>query len=74
MSLAPLNRQTIEFIEAGVRDPGDTAVSNYRQLFSNGNGFAYGQDNFVRYIQAYAGLTERWRDHISRLVDGLGGD
>jgi hypothetical protein len=44
-----------------LRDPIDTAFSNYRQLFSNGNGFAYDQDDLMRYIQAYEKLMRHWR-------------
>jgi len=44
------------------RDPIDTAFSNYRQLFTNGNGFAYDQQDLVRYMTAYETLMTHWRD------------
>jgi tetratricopeptide (TPR) repeat protein len=43
------------------RDPIDTAFSNYRQLFTNGNGFAYDQQDLVRYMTAYETLMSHWR-------------
>jgi len=45
-----------------LRDPLDTAYSNYRQLFSSGNSYAYDQDDLVRYMRAYEMLMAHWRD------------
>jgi len=47
------------------RDPIDTAFSNYRQLFTNGNGFAYDQQDIVRYMTAYEALMKHWHDNMA---------
>ena len=47
-----------------VRDPLDTAYSNYRQLFASGNSYAYDQNDLVRYMQAYQTLMAHWHQVV----------
>ena len=44
-----------------VRDPIDTAFSNYRQYFNSGNEYTYNQENLVRYMRAVQNLMAHWR-------------
>ncbi len=44
-----------------VRDPIDTAFSNYRQYFNSGNEYTYNQENLVRFMRAVQNLMAHWR-------------
>jgi len=43
------------------RNPVDTCLGNYRQMFTVGQHFSYDQDDLVRYYNAYQGLMDHWR-------------
>lgn len=42
------------------RNPVDTCLGNYRQMFTNGQHFSYAQADLVRYFKAYQGLMTHW--------------
>ncbi len=44
------------------RDPIDTCLGNYRQLFNGAHHYAYNQDELVRYFKAYQTLMKHWQD------------
>lgn len=43
------------------RNPIDTCLGNFRQLFTVGQAFSYDQDDLARYYTAYRGLMDHWR-------------
>lgn len=48
-----------------VRDPMETCWSNYRTCFtSNGNGFAYDQENLAAFYHLHADLMQTWQDRF----------
>ncbi|HEY9079304.1 sulfotransferase [Magnetovibrio sp.] len=44
-----------------MRDPIDTCLGNYRQMFTVGQHFSYDQRDLARYFKAYQTLMEHWR-------------
>lgn len=44
-----------------MRDPIDTCLSNYRQVFTSRQDFSYDLTDLTRYYNAYRGLMEHWR-------------
>lgn len=44
-----------------LRDPVDTCLGNYRQMFTVGQHFSYDQADLVRYFKAYRTLMDHWR-------------
>ena len=43
------------------RNPVDTCLGNFRQMFTTGQHFSYAMDDLVRYYTAYQGLMNHWR-------------
>ena len=53
-----------------VRDPMDTCLSCYQQLFSGAQPFAYDLAELGRYYRAYKGLMAHWRKVLpGRIMD-----
>lgn len=50
------------------RDPIDTCLGNYRQLFTSGQYFSYSQDDLVRYYKAYARLMKHWHSALGDCI------
>ncbi|MEM8833407.1 MAG: sulfotransferase, partial [Pseudomonadota bacterium] len=46
------------------RNPIDTCLSCYKQLFSRGHYWSYNQEEMVEHYKLYAGMMEHWRETI----------
>lgn len=44
------------------RDPIDTCLANYRQMFTEQHGYTFDQDDLVRYFKAYTNLMAHWHN------------
>lgn len=50
------------------RNPIDTCLGNYRQLFGGHHPYAYDQSTLVRYYKAYQNLMEHWRGVMGEMI------
>lgn len=52
------------------RDPIDTCLANYRQMFTEQHKYTFDQSDLVRYFKAYTNLMAHWRNVLGeRILD-----